>query len=87
MKTFTLTLALVFTLGMTATELDKNRTFFGNEYSSSELVTLSSVQYQINVVKDSPLHQLYIADKTAFEMSISNTINTSTNPNINFKTL
>lgn len=88
MKRFTITLALALsTIFASATEGDKDRTFFGNEYNASELVTLSTAMYEVNVVKGSPLHQLYISDVTAFEMSINNTIETSTNPNINFKTL
>jgi len=84
MKNLLITTALLISVTMSAVE--KQKTFFGNEYNTSELVTLSTVRFQINVVKGSPLHKTYLQDKIAFAMSVEHTINTSTNPNINFKT-
>ena len=85
MKNVFITITMLLSLTLSATEKDK--TFFGNEYNSSELVTLQTAQYEIKVVKGSPLHSLYNADVTAFEMSVNNTIQFSTNPMMTFKSI
>ncbi len=85
MKNLLITVSLL--LSITASATEKKKTFFGNEYNSSEIVTLSTYRFEVNVVKNSPLHKIYLKDKLAFAVSIEHTINTSTNPNMTFKSL